>query len=104
MKQIDLKRLELQFKHYLSEDNVAYYMMGLGYDPKECTLNEVMDAVDSLLSKGLIEEANHGVLRDDERIRATRSIREEYYRLIEQERGLIGADTVLDMIDSALKV
>jgi hypothetical protein len=38
-----------------------------------------------------------------EKIRAVESIRENYYRLIEQDRGLIGADTVLDMIDAALQ-
>lgn len=38
----------------------------------------------------------------DYKLRAVASIRQEYYRLIAQERGLIGADTVLDMIDAAL--
>ena len=33
---------------------------------------------------------------------AVKSIRQEYANLIAQDRGLIGADTVLDMIDAAL--
>lgn len=35
---------------------------------------------------------------------AIRAIRKEYGNLIAQDRGLIGADTVLDMVDAALEV
>ena len=34
---------------------------------------------------------------------AVKAIREQYSNLIKQERGLVGADTVLDMIDAALE-
>ena len=34
---------------------------------------------------------------------AVNAIREQYNNLIKQERGLVGANTVLDMIDAALE-
>ena len=34
---------------------------------------------------------------------AVKAIREQYNNLIKQERGLVGANTVLDMIDAALE-
>ena len=37
-----------------------------------------------------------------QQLKAVGSIRREYANLIAQERGLVGADTVLDMIDAAL--
>ena len=37
-------------------------------------------------------------------IKAVSCIEHEYHRLIAQERGLIGAQTVLEMIAAALKV
>lgn len=37
-------------------------------------------------------------------LRAVRSIRREYGRLIIEHPFLIGADTVLDLIDAALKI
>lgn len=37
-------------------------------------------------------------------LRAIRSIRPEYHRLIAEHGWLIGADTVLDMIDAALTI
>lgn len=40
----------------------------------------------------------------DRSLRAIRCIRSEYYRLITEHDWLIGAETVLDMIDAALRI
>lgn len=64
MNQRDIDRLELQLLHHLSHDNVAYCMMGMDFDPKDCELGDVMCAVRKLLRKGIQEEVDHpyGVL------------------------------------------
>ena len=54
---------------------------------------DIDDLVDQLMT-------DRGELLD--KLAAVKSIRREYANLIAQERGLVGADTVLDMIDAAL--
>ena len=41
--------------------------------------------------------------RAENKLDAVKAIREQYNNLIKQERGLVGANTVLDMIDAALE-
>ena len=52
------------------------------------------------LERGFRIEQERAALQ--QQLKAVKSIRREYANLIAQERGLIGADTVLDMIDAAL--
>lgn len=72
-------------------------------EPSELCWNEVVGVqnVDDLYEISRLEAEN---LKLDYRIRAVESIRTEYGRLIMTHRELIGADTVLDLIDAALKV
>ena len=64
-------------------------------DFRHMTDQNIDDLVDQLMT-------DRGELLD--KLAAVKSIRREYANLIAQERGLVGADTVLDMIDAALAI